>query len=164
MEANMTRTNHGPSRLRWAAFLGVALGMLAAGRGQAAVDADLRAGVYPDADAVAVGGGVLAPVGANTGWYFNPNVEVAIGDRSDLVAMSGDFHYDFASRAGTSFWVGAGPAVLMTGRDGRDRDTDLGINVLTGLGARRGDVRPFAQLRGTMSDHSQIALAGGVRF
>lgn len=134
------------------------------GRAQAAVDADIRAGVYPDADAVAVGAGILTDVGGKTGWYFNPNVEVALGDRRDIVALSGDFHYDFNSDRNTSVWLGAGPAVLMTNRTVGEDETDLGVNVLTGIGAKRGDVRPFAQLRGTMGEQNQVAIAGGIRF
>lgn len=120
--------------------------------------------MYPDADAIAVGGGVLAPVGHSGRWYFNPNLEVAMGDSRDFIAMSGDFHYDFAEDGNASFWMGAGPALLVIDRPAGDTDTDLGINVLTGVGARRGDVRPFAQLRGTVSDESRVAIAGGIRF
>jgi hypothetical protein len=148
------------------------VGLLAAGLvimiqpspARAAVDADVRAGVYPDADAVAVGAGILTDVGGKTGWYFNPNVEVALGDRRDIVALSGDFHYDFNSDRNTSVWLGGGPAVLMTNHAGGEDETDLGVNVLTGIGAKRGDVRPFAQLRGTMGEQSQVAIAGGIRF
>ena len=130
----------------------------------AGTTADVRAGIYPDADAVAVGGGLLTPMSHGSQWYFNPNVELALGDRRDIVAMSGDFHSDFASEGNATFWVGAGPAILVTDRDGADADTDLGINVLTGVGAKRGNVRPFGQLRGTMANESQVAIVGGVRF
>jgi len=141
------------------------LAMAAAGTARAAVDADVRAGIYPNADAVSVGGGVLANVGgADSHWYFNPNVEVAMGDRKDIVAMSGDFHYDFDPNSSTAFWMGAGPAVLVTDRRDAASDTDLGMNVLTGVGAKHGQVRPFAQLRGTMSNQSQVTIAGGIRF
>src|SRR6185369_11850916 len=52
---------------------------------RAGVDADVRAGVYTDADAVSVGGGVLTQVGNSNHWYFNPNVELAMGNRKDIV-------------------------------------------------------------------------------
>jgi hypothetical protein len=142
----------------------VGLGLIAAPRTGAAVEADVRAGVYPDADAVSVGGGVLAPVGHSGRWYFNPNLEVAMGDSRDIIAMSGDFHYDFAEDGNASFWMGGGPALLVTDRRFADNDTDVGVNVLTGVGARRGDVRPFAQVRGTVANNSQVTIAGGIRF
>jgi hypothetical protein len=131
---------------------------------RAGVDADVRAGVVPDADAVAIGGGVLAPINSHSKWYLNPNVEVAMGDRKDIVSMNGDVHYDFAHETNTSFWVGGGPAVLVTNPEVGNTHTDLGMNVLTGVGARRGQVRPFAQIRGTVADNSMVALAGGIRF
>jgi len=143
----------------------VGLGLIAAPRiAGAVVDGDVRAGVYPDANAVSVGGGVLAPMGTSGRWFFNPNLEVAMGSSRDIIAMSGDFHYDFAEQGSASFWMGGGPAVLVTDRQFGPNDTDLGLNVLTGVGARHGDVRPFAQLRGTMANNSQVALAAGIRF
>jgi len=148
------------------AVLAVVLTLLTAARtSYARVDGDVRAGVYPNADAVSVGGGVLTTLGSSSAWHFNPNVEVAMGDREDIVAMSGDVHYDFATGRPTAFWMGAGPAVLMTDHAGTGGfETDLGVNVLAGVGAKRGSVRPFGQLRGTMSDQSQVTLAGGIRF
>lgn len=161
----MSRMNRNGLTAGITGLLTVALVMaIQPGRAQAAVDADIRAGVYPNADAVAVGAGILTDVGGKTGWYFNPNVEVALGDRRDIVALSGDFHYDFNSDRNTSVWLGAGPAVLMTNRTVGEDETDLGVNVLTGIGAKRGDVRPFAQLRGTMGEQNQVAIAGGIRF
>src|SRR5437867_2304948 len=48
--------------------------------GRAGVDADVRAGVFTNADAVGVGAGILTPIGdRNYRWYANPNAEVALG-------------------------------------------------------------------------------------
>ncbi len=160
----MLRTHRFSKSAGLAAVILTAAALLAPAVSAAATDTDLRAGIYPDANALALGAGILADVGAGGGWYFNPNVELAMGGRRDVVAMSGDFHYDFAENRSTSFWMGAGPAVLLTSRRGGDRETDVGLNVLTGLGARRGEVRPFAQLRGTLAGSGELALAGGVRF
>ena len=160
----MRKHMHRSAKAATLASLLVAIALVAAPRWTSAMDAEVRAGVSPDDDAVSIGGGVLADVGQGNGWYFNPNIELAFGDSRDFVAMSGDFHYDLRNHQRTAVWVGAGPAILMTNRQfGRD-DTDLGMNVLTGIGARSGEVRPFAQLRGTMSDDSRISIAGGVRF
>ena len=131
---------------------------------QAAVDGDVRAGIIPDADQVSIGGGVLAPVGTSGHWYFNPNVELAMGDSRDIVHMSGDFHYDLNEGTGPAFWVGGGPAVLLVNREVGRSKTDVGVNVLTGVGAKSGQVRPFGQLRGTVADESQVTIAGGIRF
>jgi hypothetical protein len=126
-----------------------------------AFDSELRAGVFMDADAFALGGGFLAPVGNR--WFFNPNAEFAFGDQ-DLVAVSGDFHYDFAGSNGMSPWLGLGPTILMRDTPGDGSDTDVGLNVLAGLGGTRGTLRPFAQVRGIVADNSQVVLTGGIRF
>ncbi len=131
---------------------------------RAGVNGDVRAGLNTDADAVSVGGGILTQVGSSHRWYFNPNVELAMGDRKDVVAMSGDFHYDLAQNSGPAVWVGGGPALLVIDPDLGERRTDVGLNVLTGIGKKSGDVRPFAQLRGTVADDSQVTIAGGIRF
>jgi hypothetical protein len=131
---------------------------------RAGVDGDVRAGVAGDPDGVAIGGGILTPVGSSSHWYFNPNVDVTMGDSRDVFAMNGDFHYDLDT-SGPAFWVGGGPAVMVIDPDGpADNNTDVGLNVLTGIGKKHGDVRPFAQVRGTIADDSRVQIAGGIRF
>ena len=129
----------------------------------AGTDVDLRAGLYPDADAFAIGGGLLTHVGHDN-WYFNPNIEAAMGDSRDLFLLSGDFHYDFATSSNLSIWAGGGPALLMNNPDQGSSTTDFGLNALMGIGGRNAGIRPFGQVRGTFADHSQLALEGGVRF
>jgi len=133
----------------------------------AAVATDIRAGVYTDVDAVGVGAGLLTPIGRDDyRWYFNPNAELAFGDR-DFVSLNGDVHYDLSYQQPTSFWLGAGPAVIMRDDVNNDRQTDMGVNLLAGFGATRGTVRPYGQLKGVVvddNDRSGVALMGGVRF
>lgn len=154
---------------RWltAGLAGVALGILGAttaiAPSYAGTDVDLRAAMYPDADALAIGGGLLTDIG-HANWFFNPNIEVAMGDNRDLMLLSGDFHYDFASASSLSLWAGGGPALLIDNPSRGDTNTDLGLNALFGVGSRGGGVRPFGQIRGTIADHSQLALEGGIRF
>jgi hypothetical protein len=152
---------------RFAGVFGVAaLGVIAMAipsMARAGLDGDVRAGVT-DGDQVAIGGGVLAQVGNGSRWYFNPNVELAMGDHKDAVSMNGDFHYDLATGRGPAFWVGGGPALLVIDREGEDNQTDVGLNVLTGIGKKSGQVRPFAQVRGTVADENQVTIAGGFRF
>ena len=124
------------------------------------VDVDLRAGVYMDADAPAVGGGILMSVGGGySGWYFNPNIEFAFRDNDTEAALSGDFHYDFPTGNSISPYVGLGPSILFT-----DNDNDFALNVLGGIAGRRGEVRPFGQLKALIGGNDEIALMGGIRF
>ena len=144
------------------ALAAIALVPLSAG---ASVDGDVRGGYYADSELGYFGGGLLSSMG-HSNWYFNPNLEIAPSDGPDLFSVNGDFHYDFANSSNTSFWAGGGPAVLIVDRNvpGDDTDTDLGMNVLMGLGARSGEVRPFGQLKGVLADNSQLVLTGGIRF
>jgi len=131
---------------------------------RADVDADVRAGAYTDVEGAMVGGGVLFDLDASQRWYFNPNVEVVFPEDADLVTLNGDFHYDFANTNRVSYWVGAGPAVLFADPDFGDNDADFGANLLAGLGAQHGDVRPFGQLKVTLADDSEAAILFGLRF
>jgi hypothetical protein len=129
----------------------------------AAIDKDVRAAAYLDSDAFGFGAGLLSPIGSEGRWFFNPNLELALGD-ADRFAVNGDFHYDFGYDSGLSMWLGGGPAILVTDPDVGDSRTDLGLNLLTGIGGTRGSVRPFGQVRGVISEDSEVVLQGGIRF
>lgn len=131
---------------------------------QAQMDAEVRLGFYSDPDAVSFGAGLLTPLTTAEPWMFNPNVEVAIGDFANVISINPDFHYDFPTGTSMSYWMGAGPAVMFIDRDRGGTDTDFGLNVLAGLGARHGATRPFVQLKGVISDDSRLAITGGLRF
>jgi hypothetical protein len=147
-----------------AAVVGCALLIGSARIARAETDADLRAGVYTDAEAVGLGGGVLAPIGQASRWYANPNVEMAFADHRNVFSVNGDVHYDLPVASSVSYWLGAGPAILVNAPDVGGSNTDLGLNLLAGVGGTRGQVRPFGQLKGVVSDNSEVALMGGIRF
>lgn len=144
--------------------LAIAAGLLMAPQSRAGVDGDLRAALYTDQEAVGVGAGILTGVGDSHSWFFNPNVEAAFGDEENVVSLNGDVHYDFADTKDVTFWMGGGPALVMSDPDEGNSDTNAGLNLLTGLGDKDGSVRPYAQLRGLISDDSEVVLAGGIRF
>ncbi len=131
---------------------------------RAGTNVDLRAGVYTDADAIALGGGLLTRLGSYPGWYLNPNVEVAMPDRGSVVALNADVHYDFQVTGTMSPYLGAGPTLFHRDPDRGDGRTDLGLNLVAGLASLRGDARPFVQLKGVFADQHELALMGGVRF
>lgn len=128
----------------------------------AATNTDLRAGFYSDMSALMLGGGLLSSMGSS--WFFNPNVEAAFGDGGNLVTLNADFHYDFPTNGPASFYVGAGPALLYASPDRGDSNTDLGVNLLGGVSGVHGAVRPFAQIKSILSDNTELALMGGIRF
>jgi hypothetical protein len=76
-------------------------------------------------------------------------------------------HYDLPTNTAWTVWVGAGPAFIdreIETPTRRDDELDLGANLLLGVGARRGDYRPFFQSKVTVSDDTELVLAAGVRF
>ena len=133
--------------------------VLAAGAAFADTDGDVRGGVYADQNRVAVGGGLLTNMDHVSRWYFNPNVEVTLADQDNDVSLNGDFHYDFRTDSSVSPYLGAGPAVVIN-----DNNSDFAANLLAGLADKRGEVRPFGQLKGVLSGNNEVAIMAGVRF
>jgi len=135
-------------------------------RALAETAADLRGGYNTDAEDAFVGAGFLSSIGGP--WDFNPSIEVSLDDGLDYVTINGDFHYDMNAGGATAVWLGLGPAIVI--RDGDRRvaaggdETDVGMNVFAGLGAKRGEMRPYGQVKGLLSDNSEVSLAFGVRF
>ena len=116
----------------------------------AAAQADPRFGVrfgyYTEAEDPFLGAEFLFRIVPEI--YFNPNVEAVFVDDGHYFTINGDFHYDFFSRRRTFAWLGAGLAVLNTDPGGSaESNTDVGLNLLAGIGARRGRVIPYAQAK-----------------
>jgi hypothetical protein len=131
---------------------------------RADVDPDVRAGVYTDGSDGFVGAGVLWDLGNRGRWYANPNLEAVLVDNGNFFTLNGDVHYDMDVDTPFFLWVGGGPAVLWADPDRGDSETDFGVNLLAGIGARRGTVRPFAQVKLVIADDSQLVFALGLRF
>ena len=133
----------------------------------AAAQADPRFGVrfgyYTEAEAPFLGAEMLFRVVPEI--YFNPNVEAVFVDNGHSFTINGDFHYDFLSGRRTFAWLGAGLAVLNTNPEGpAEGDTDVGLNLLAGIGARRGRVIPYAQAKVILKSETEFAIGVGLRF
>lgn len=132
-----------------------------------AADFGVRAGIYTDASEVFVGGEVLFDLAGN--WFLNPNVEYVFIDDGDLITVNGDFHYDFDVDGPVYVWAGGGAALIFRDQDrprGADGDgeTDVGLNLLAGVGWKTPSVVPYLQGKIILSDNTEAALAFGVRF
>ena len=103
-----------------------------------------------------IGGDLILKIGS--GFWFNPNVELS----TDVVTTNADAHYDFEINRDSAFWVGAGIALI----NPKEQDLDVGVNLLAGLGVRRGRYILYTQVkRVAPSDYDGFnALAVGVRF
>lgn len=157
------------TRLAKAGLPGVLLTLLCwPGAARADVDFGLRGGVYTDAEEPFVGGEILFPIDGS--FFLNPNLEYVLIDNGDFYTINLDFHYDFWSQRNLSAWVGAGAALIQTELDpprGRGQgvdETDFGVNLLAGVGASRGVLRPYLQGKVVLSDDSEFVVAVGLRF
>jgi hypothetical protein len=147
------------SRLALAAAILVALPAVA----HADPKFGVRFGYYTEAEDPFIGAELLFRIVPEI--YFNPNVEVVLVDNGRYLTVNGDFHYDFYSRRRTFLWLGAGLAVLNRDPEGpADGDTDLGLNLLGGIGARRGRVIPYAQAKVILKSDTEFVIAVGLRF
>jgi hypothetical protein len=128
-----------------------------------ASDLGVHMGYYFDAEAIAVGFGLLTSLSESRNrWFFNPNAELIVGD-TDMAAVNLDFHYDFATSEDLTFWAGAGPGVFVIDQP-FDDDLDVGLNLLAGFGKQTGSTRPFLQGKAIVKDDTEASLAVGIRF
>jgi len=133
---------------------------------QAGTDFGVRGGTYADVDEPFLGAEALFQVGTTKRWFGNPNLEHAFAQSGDLTAVSFDFHYDFPGGQPYTLWAGAGPTLIFRDRNrpGNADSTDPGVNLVFGLGARTGDVRPYGQMKVIVAGDSEAVLGVGVRF
>lgn len=148
-----------------AVLFGAVLALTAPASARAAdLDFGVRAGAYLEDNDPFVGLELLMPIGKSD-WYFNPNVEFVFADARDRVSANADFHYDFRQERDFYLWAGAGLAAIHTDADGRrDSETDLGANLLGGIGWRLSGMTPYAQLKIVLADESEVVAGIGIRF
>lgn len=129
-------------------------------------DFGVRGGAYSEETGAFLGAEALFGVDSAHHWFGNPNLEHAFVDDGDLTTASFDFHYDFLTTKPYTVWAGAGPTVIF--KDGEafagEDDTDAGVNLLVGVGAKKGDVRPYGQMKVIVADDTQAVLGAGIRF
>jgi hypothetical protein len=139
----------------------VLLSVLAAAAPARADMFGVRAGFYTDVEEPFIGVEFLAGIGNRV--YFNPNFEYVFTDDPDFMTFNADFHYDFRTRGRAYVWAGAGLGVLYTNPEAGDGNTDLGLNLLFGLGLK-GDVVPYVQGKVIVSDDTEFVIGVGLRF
>jgi len=121
----------------------------------------VRAGEYTDTSKPMVGVEAITPIARSL--YFNPNVEWVLADGGDLATFNADVHYDFDTRSNVFAWFGGGLAAIYDNIHGSD-NTDLGVNVLGGVGWDLDTVIPYVQIKRIISDDDEFVIAGGIRF
>lgn len=134
------------------------------GTAAAHTTADLRAGAYTDANAMAIGGGVVTGLSHSNTWMFNPNLEVVFPDGGNMFSMNADFQYQFPGSGSVGVYAGGGPALLIADPNNGSSQSDGALNLIGGVEGRHGSARPFGQAKAVLSDNSEFVLMGGVRF
>ena len=123
----------------------------------------VRGGYYTDIGEPFLGAEVLVPVARRI--YFNPNFEYVFVEDLNYWTLNGDFHYDFPTHRPYYVWAGAGVGLLRVDPPGADNsDTDVGLNLLAGVGFKAGSVVPYFQAKVILKNGSEFALGFGVRF
>jgi hypothetical protein len=142
-------------------------GALTIAPAHAKTDFGVRGGGNSETESPFLGAEALFQVGSSHQWYGNPNLEHAFADNdhADLTSVSFDFHYDFPSGQPYTIWAGGGPTVIhRDSTDTSNEKTDPGVNLLFGIGAKKGDVRPYGQMKVVVAQDSEAVLGVGVRF
>jgi len=123
----------------------------------------IRGGYYTDIGEPFLGAELLMPVAHRI--YFNPNFEYVFVDNLKYWTLNGDFHYDFPTHRPYYVWAGAGLALIRVDPEGpAEGDTDVGANLLAGVGFKAGSVLPYFQAKVILKNGSEFALAFGIRF
>ena len=135
-------------------FLFLLLFAAASAEAQQSIRWGVRVGAV-DGEAM-IGGEMIRRLGG--GFIFNPNFELS----GELVSVNADAHYDIEINRDAAFWIGGGIALIMP----NEEDLDAGVNLLAGLGTRRGRQVIYAQIKAVApsSYDSYSSIAVGVRF
>jgi len=121
----------------------------------------VRTGFYTDVDEPFIGIEGLFGLGNHV--YLNPNFEYVFTDDPHYMTFNADFHYDFPTRSRAYVWAGAGLGVLYTNPEVGDSNTDVGLNLLFGVGLK-GHVVPYVQGKVIVSEDTAFVLGVGLRF
>ena len=123
----------------------------------------VRLGIYTDPSDLFVGGEFLTPV--TRGIYFNPNIEFVFIEHGDELTFNFDFHYDLPGVRRASAWVGAGLGIIYINPEGpAESNTDVGLNLLFGVGLPSRNLEPYVQAKIIIADNSDFVIAFGLRF
>ena len=103
-----------------------------------------------------IGGDVILSLGRSV--YFNPSVELS----GYGITANADAHYDIELTRDAAVWFGAGIALVTP----EESDLDVGVNLLGGIGTKRGRHIYYAQLKRTMLSGGEdtSSVAAGIRF
>lgn len=124
----------------------------------------IRIGTYSNVGDIFLGGGFTTPLGDR--WFFNPNFEYVFAQHQTYATFNGDFEYSIPDRVrALSFWAGGGLGIIYDNPNGPSgSNTQLGLNLMGGVGIHAGSVMPYVQPKIILKRNSVFVMGFGVRF
>lgn len=124
-------------------------------------DFSVRAGAYTDVSRFFVGAEYRAPIQGHI--LVAPNFELVIPEEGSYFSFNADLHYLFPTQGPLSAWLGAGLGIYARSHQGGNDHTDVGLNLLGGLGLKT-TLKPYAQLKVVVKGDTALVLGFGIRF
>ena len=149
------------NKWRFALFTALALSAAVFDQAEAQTHFGVRGGFYMDQDEGFVGAHLLSPIQRN--WVIMPNFEYVFIETGSYFTINADLHYDFPSRSNTIFYLGGGLGIGHFSYEGSN-NTEVGLNLLTGVSFSRRPVIPYIQAKVMIADDTQLILGGGLTF
>jgi hypothetical protein len=129
--------------------------------GQASTYVGTRAGYDFQTDEVILGANLTVPISTQIEFY--PSLELYLPDRGNKIGFNGDVKIFLPTRASYDLYAGGGLGIVNQNL-GDVSNTDLGLNLLFGIGSRVGRIHPYGEARLLLHDDTQLVLFAGVNF
>ena len=120
-----------------------------------------RAGYDFQTDEVILGAHFTVPISTQIEFY--PSLELYLPDRGNKIGFNGDVKVMLPTRASYDLYAGGGLGIVNQNL-GDVSNTDLGVNLLVGIGSRVGRIHPFGEAKLLIHDDTQLVLFAGVNF
>ncbi len=124
-------------------------------------DFSVRVGAYTDVSRFFVGAEYRTPIQGRI--LVAPNFELVIPEEGSYFSFSADLHYLFPTQGPLAAWLGAGLGIYARSHEGGNDHTDVGLNLVGGLGLKTA-LRPYAQLKIVVKEDTALVLGFGIRF
>jgi hypothetical protein len=116
-----------------------------------------RAGYSFETDELVVSGNLVVPLTSRVDFY--PSADIYRSERGNKIGFNTDLRIRFP-KLGQYFYGGIGAGVI-SHTVGDSSHTEWGGNLLLGLQAKFGWLRPFAEGRAVFRDRTQLQVVGG---
>ena len=128
---------------------------------QASTFVGSRVGYDFQTDEVILGANFTVPISTQIEFY--PSLELYLPDRGNKIGFNGDVKIFLPIRASYDLYAGGGLGIVNQNL-GDVSNTDVGLNLLFGVGSRVGRIHPYGEARLLLHDDTQLVLHAGVNF